>query len=78
MLSTDETKRLLAGAGPDGVVRMAQEHLAEELGVSRYAITLALRSLAREGGVETGYGWLRIRRAGVLQKAATYSVRRTA
>ena len=71
-------KRLLAGAGEDGTVQLTQENLAEELGVSRYAITLALRSLAQEGGLETGYGWIRVRRTGVLQKAATYSLRRTA
>lgn len=62
-------KRLLAGAGPDGIVQLTQEHLAAELGVSRYAITLALRSLSEQGGVETGYGWIRIRRATVLRHA---------
>lgn len=51
-------KRLLDHAGEDGKVSLTQERLAEELGVSRYAVTLALRAFQSRGLVRTSYGAL--------------------
>ena len=61
-LSPDERvcRRLLQLVEPDGTVAVTQAELAELLGVTRATVRRALKRLAAEGAVATGYGRLRV------------------
>lgn len=52
---------LRENAGPDGRVSLSQDEIATRVGVSRVTVNRALRTLAGEGRLETGYGYVVIR-----------------
>ena len=54
-------KLLLANATPPGRVPLTQTALAEELGASRYGVSLALKEMAGAGLIRQHYGSIEIR-----------------
>jgi CRP/FNR family cyclic AMP-dependent transcriptional regulator len=61
-------RRLLFLGGKETNVEITQESLAKLLGVTRATLRRALVELAQEGGVETGYGSLRVADAAILRR----------
>lgn len=61
-LSRRLSEHLLESADRSGQVHFTQTQLAEQLGVSRVSIGLALRDMQAAGLVETGYRMVRINR----------------
>ena len=60
-------KCLLERSSSENLVKITQMALAQELAVSRFGITLALRRLRERGWVVTGYGALQIANRGALE-----------
>ncbi len=65
-------RRLLARAGPDGLVAARHEGLAEELGVSRETISRRLVAFERLGLVSLGSGRIRIASRAGLEAATAW------
>lgn len=61
-------RRLLALAERDRDVQITQDALAKLLGVTRSTVRRSIAELAVEGGVETGYGTLRVTDLAVLRR----------
>ena len=51
-------RRLDDFAGDDDCVRLSQQQLADQMGVSRVAIGTSIKKLSKLGFLETGYGKL--------------------
>lgn len=61
-------RRLLALAEGDAEVQITQDDLGKLVGVTRATLRRALKDLADEGAIETGYRTLRVRNAAVLAR----------